>query len=310
MTAAAEARAALADDRGEPLFDARFMDLLEYLHVIARKILSGQIKAQRRSRKKGVSPEFADHRPYAPGDDFRFIDWAVFFRTDHLFLKLFEEEEDLHIYLLLDCSGSMDFGMPYKFHYARRLAAAIGYLGLAGLDRVHVLPFSGELARTSGDTLHLRGKGKIHRLMNFLEGCEAAGPTDLASAMGTLASGRHRRGLAVILSDLYDAEGVYRAINTLFYRKFEPYVIHIVSPQETDPTLLGDLRLIDTETGRQRDVTLNEGLLRRYRTVFGKHCDGVEHFCRARGIGYARCSTALPFQDAVLHMLRRGKLFQ
>src|SRR6476660_7996430 len=103
-----------ADDRTSPLFDDNFLETLEYLHIIARKILSGQLKAERRSRQKGVSVEFADHRPYSPGDDFRFIDWSIFLRTEQLFLKLFEEEEDLHIYLLLDGSGSSDFGMPYK----------------------------------------------------------------------------------------------------------------------------------------------------------------------------------------------------
>ena len=116
------------DDRAAPLFDDDFLETLEYLHIIARKILSGQLKAERRSRQKGVSVEFADHRPCSPGDDFRFIDSNGFFRTEQLFLKLFEEEEDLYIYLLLDCSGSVDFGQPYKFHYLRRLTAAIGYI--------------------------------------------------------------------------------------------------------------------------------------------------------------------------------------
>ncbi|MDA7867321.1 DUF58 domain-containing protein, partial [Verrucomicrobia bacterium] len=139
----------LVDDRDSPLFGDNFLETLEYLHIIARKILSGQMKAERRSRQKGVSVEFADHRPYSPGDDFRFIDWNVFFRTEQLFLKLFEEEEDLHIYLLLDCSGSSDFGMPYKFHFLRRMAAAIGYLGLAGLDRVYVVPFTDSLPKTA-----------------------------------------------------------------------------------------------------------------------------------------------------------------
>ena len=97
---------------GERLFDDNFLGTLEYLHIIARKILSGQLKAERKSRKKGISIEFADHRPYSPGDDFRFIDWGVFFRTDQLFIKLFEEEEDLHVYILLDCSQSMAFGTP------------------------------------------------------------------------------------------------------------------------------------------------------------------------------------------------------
>src|SRR5205809_977813 len=162
------------------------------------------MKAERRSRQKGVSVEFADHRPYSPGDDFRFIDWNVFFRTDHLFLKLFEEEEDLSIYILLDCSGSVDFGHPYKFHYLRRLDAAIS------------------------------------------------------------------------------------GLNALRYQKFEVFAVHCVSPQEAEPSLLGDLRLHDAETGRFREVTLTESLLKRYRRSFTDWCTNLEQFCRKSGVGYAR----------------------
>src|SRR5688572_26154061 len=162
------------------------------------------MKAERRSRQKGVSVEFADHRPYAPGDDFRFIDWNVFFRTENLFLKLFEEEEDLYIYLLVDCSGSADFGVPYKFHYLRRMAAAIGYLGLAGLDRVHIVPFNESLPRSAAQMLSARGKGKVFRMLQFLEGLKATGPTNLAACMKTFAASKRKRGLAVVLSDFYD----------------------------------------------------------------------------------------------------------
>ncbi len=230
------------DDRAEPVFGDNFLETLEYLHIIAKKILSGQLKAERRSKLKGVSVEFVDYRPYVPGDDFRFIDWGVFFRTEQLFLKLFEEEEDLHIYLLLDCSKSMDFGMPYKFHYARRLAAAIGYLGLASLDRVFVIPFTDSVPRAAADTLRLRGKGKVFRMLDFLESRETAGPTNLQSALRSFGATKRKRGLAIVLSDLYDADGVVSAMNSLRFQKFDPYIIHIISPQEIDPSLLGDVR--------------------------------------------------------------------
>ncbi len=300
----------LVDDRETPLFDDTFIEVLEYLHIMARKVLSGQVKAERRSRQKGAGVEFADHRPYAVGDDFRFIDWGVFFRTEQLFLRLFEEEEDLQIYLLLDCSGSMDFGMPYKFHYARRLAAAIGYLGLARLDRVHVYPFSSEVAHFAADTLRLRGKGKVFRLLDFLRERKAHGVTDLQNTMRTFSASRHKRGLAVVISDLFDKEGVLEAINALRYHKFDPYIIHVVSPQETNPALMGDIRLQDSESGRFRDVTLTENLLKRYRNVFDDYCESIERFCRSKAVGYVRCRTDVPFQDMIIHMLRRGELLQ
>jgi len=309
MPALAESLPSQLDDREAPLFGDDFLETLEYLHIIARKILSGQMKAERRSRQKGVSVEFADHRPYSPGDDFRFIDWNVFFRTENLFLKLFEEEEDLYIYLLLDCSGSVDFGKPYKFHYLRRLAAAIGYLGLAGLDRVYVLPFSQALPKGAANMLSARGKGKVFRLLNFLEGLTAAGPTNLASCMKTFAGSKRKRGLAVVLSDFYD-EAAIGGLNALRYQKFEVFAIHCISPQEAEPSLLGDLRLHDTETGRFREVTLTESLLRRYREQFEEYCTNLEQFCRKSQIGYVRCRTDVPFQDIIIHMLRREKFLQ
>jgi len=308
MTAPASL-ATFVDDRSEPLFDNNFLETLEYLHIIARKILSGQMKAERRSRQKGVSVEFADHRPYSPGDDFRFIDWNVFFRTENLFLKLFEEEEDLYIYILLDCSGSSDFGMPYKFHYLRRLAAAIGYLGLAGLDRVFVVPFSETLARGAAGVLTARGKGKVFRLLDFLKKLEAKGPTNLATSLKTFAGSKRKRGLAVVLSDFYD-EAAMAGLNALRYQKFEVFAIHCVTPQETNPELLGDLRLQDTETGRFRDVTLTEGILKKYRETFAHYCETLERFCRSNELGYVRCRTDVPFQDIIIQMLRREKFLQ
>ncbi len=297
------------DDRAEPLFNDDFLETLEYLHIIARKILSGQLKAERRSRQKGVSVEFADHRPYSPGDDFRFIDWNVFLRTDNLFLKLFEEEEDLYIYLLLDCSGSVDFGQPYKFHYLRRLAAAIGYLGLAGLDRVFVVPFSSALPKGAAGVCSLRGKGKVFRLLHFLENQKASGPTNLSACLKAFAGSKRKRGLAVVLSDFYD-ENAIAGLNALRYQKFEVFIVHCLSPQESNPELLGDLRLQDTETERFREVTLTEGLLRKYRETFQNYCAGLERFCRTNGIGYARCPTTTPFQDVIIQMLRREKFLQ
>tara|TARA_R110001592_G_scaffold59411_2_gene180308 strand:- start:847 stop:1767 length:921 start_codon:yes stop_codon:yes gene_type:complete len=294
----------------EPLFDDDFMATLAYLNIIARKILSGQMKAERRSRQKGVSVEFADHRPYTPGDDFRFIDWSVYFRTDHLFLKLFEEEEDLQVYLLLDCSASMGFGNPDKFIYARRLAAAIGYLGLASMDRVHIIPIVDSVPMVAADLMRARGKGKIFQLLSFLEQRESGGVTDLQTALQRFSIGKHKRGMAIVISDLYDNDGVEPGLNALRFQKYDPYVIHLVSPQEMAPELLGDLRLIDGETGRTRDVTLTEGLLKKYRETFEAHGARMEAFCRSRAIGYARCVTSTPFQDTVVHMLRRGKLLQ
>lgn len=298
------------DDRNGPLFDDGFMKTLERLRLIASKIFSGQMKAERRSRHKGVSNEFADYRPYAPGDDFRFIDWSIFFRTEHLFLKLFEEERDLHIYLLLDCSNSMDSGQPYKFHYARRLVAAIGYMGLARLDRIEVVPFSSTVPTASTEVLRARGRGQVFRLLDFLTARSTEGVTDMRTAMKGFAAAKHKQGLAIVISDLFDPEGTTEALNFLRVQKFDPYVIQVVSPQDVNPALLGDVQLVDCETKRVRDVTLTESQLRAYSVRFEEYCERIATFCRSREIGYVRCSTETPFEDTVVHMLRRGRLLQ
>jgi uncharacterized protein (DUF58 family) len=309
LTQTASPTTLLTDDRASPVFGDDFLETLEYLHIVARKILSGQMKAERRSRTKGVSVEFADHRPYSPGDDFRFIDWSIFLRTEQLFLKLFEEEEDLHIYLLLDGSGSSDFGMPYKWHYLRRMAAAIGYLGLAGLDRLFVLPFGANLPKGAAQQLALRGKGKVFRLLHFLETLKAAGPTNLGACLKMFAGSSRKRGLAVVLSDFYDPTAI-AGLNALRYQKFEVFCVHVVSPQESHPELLGDLRLLDAETGRWREVTLTESLLRRYRDAFDSWCANLEGFCRKSALGYVRTRTDRPFQDTIIQMLRRERFLQ
>ena len=118
------------------LFDSDFLKKLEYLSLVSRRVFRGQLLAQRRTMQLGGGIEFADHREYTPGDDFRYLDWNVYARHDELLLKRFQEEEDLHVYLLLDCSKSMAFGDPSKFDYVRRVGAALAYIALADLDRV------------------------------------------------------------------------------------------------------------------------------------------------------------------------------
>src|SRR5213078_694952 len=171
-----------AQDRSA-LFDDRFLKTLEHLHMVSRKVFAGNLRAERRTRKVGSGIEFADHRTYARGDDFRYIDWNLYGRLDKLLLRLFEEEEDLHIYILIDVSDSMAIGAPLpKLHYAMQLGAALTYVGLANLDRVAIIPFSGKVI----DRLPpARGKNRIFRVFEFLRTCEIGGQTDLAECMKT-----------------------------------------------------------------------------------------------------------------------------
>lgn len=300
--AAATSGAARAADRSR-LFDERFLRTLEHLHMVSRKMFAGNLRAERRTRKVGSGIEFADHRTYARGDDFRYIDWNLYGRLDRLLLRLFEEEEDLHIYILVDCSDSMAIGNPPKMHYAMKVGAALSYVGLANLDRVAILPFSDHVLGRLPPT---RGKNRIFRVFDFLRTCEIGGTTGIADAMKTFVSQHKRRGLAVLISDFYDPAGFEEGINTLRYNKFEPFVLQVYDLKEAAPNLHGDLALVDCETGEQREVTVSKSLLEQYMREHERYCKQLEDFCTERAVPFFRTHTGIPFDELVLQIFRSG----
>lgn len=300
--APATSGAARAADRSK-LFDERFLRTLEHLHLVSRKMFAGNLRAERRTRKVGSGIEFADHRTYARGDDFRYIDWNLYGRLDRLLLRLFEEEEDLHIYILVDCSDSMAIGNPPKLHYAMKVGAALSYVGLANLDRVAILPFSDHVLGRLPPT---RGKNRIFRVFEFLRSCEIGGTTGIAEAMKTFVSQHKRRGLAVLISDFYDPAGFEEGINTLRYNKFEPFVLQVYDLKEAAPNLHGDLALVDCETGELREVTVSKSLLEQYKREHERYCKQLEDFCTARAVPFFRTHTAIPFDELVLQIFRSG----
>ncbi|HVK76915.1 MAG TPA: DUF58 domain-containing protein [Kofleriaceae bacterium] len=291
-----------AADRSQ-LFDERFLRTLEHLHMVSRKVFAGNLRAERRTRKVGSGIEFADHRTYARGDDFRYIDWNLYGRLDKLLLRLFEEEEDLHIYILVDCSDSMAIGNPPKMHYAMKVGAALTYVGLANLDRVAILPFAD---RVLGRLPPSRGKNRIFRVFDFLRTVEIGGKTDVAAAMKTFVTQHSRRGLAVLISDFYDPAGFEEGINTLRYNKFEPFVLQVYDLKEAAPNLHGDLALVDCETGELREVTVSKALLEAYGREHERYCKDLEAFCTARAVPFFRTHTGVPFDDLVLRIFRSG----
>jgi len=260
---------------GEDLFDDEFQRKLETLAIVSRRVFAGRMRAERRSKKKGSGVEFADHRDYAPGDDFRFVDWNIYQRFDKLLVRLYEEEEDLQISFIVDCSASMGFGTGKKFDQARRLAAALAYVGLANLDRVAIIPFAARLIDRLPPS---RGKHRIFRVFEFLRTCELGGQTDLADCMKTFVAQNKRRGLAVVISDFYDPVGFEQGLNTLRYNKFEPFVLQIYDKKEAEPELHGDLALVDCETGDTREVTISRSLLEQYKAAHEAYCKELEAY--------------------------------
>jgi uncharacterized protein (DUF58 family) len=285
-----------------PLFDSDFLKKLEYLSLVSRRVFRGQLLAQRRTMQLGGGIEFADHREYTPGDDFRYLDWNVFARHDELLLKRFQEEEDLHVYILLDSSRSMAFGEPVKFDYARQVAAALGYIALADLDRVSVVAFAGDIV---ADFPLTRGKARILSLLKFLERLEPQGSvTDLARMARNFVHRGQRRGLAVVISDLFDPGGFERGLDLLRHNRYEPHVVQIFDRHEAEPQVKGDVELVDVETGLIQKVTITERNLRQYRKIFADYLESVRRYCNTYGIGGTRSATDVPFDELLLRMMR------
>jgi len=235
-------------------FTPEFLAQLERLTLASRRIFRGRVKGERRSPRKGQSVEFSDYRAYGVGDDLRYVDWNAYARLDRLHVKLFVDEEDLCLNLLVDASASMDFGRPTKLDYAVRLAAALGFVGLVGLERVGV----GILRdRAAEGWLPARGRNQFPALLDFLTSVKPAGPTRLNDAIQTYAMRSRESGLAVIVSDLLDPAGYETGLRALMERRFDVHVVHLLDPEEMAPEFAGDFRLADAETGEVRELSVD-----------------------------------------------------
>lgn len=287
----------------ESLFESSFLRKLDRLALLTRRAMSGDLQGERRSPRRGASVEFADFRPYAPGDDIRQIDWNLYARAERFFLKLFVAEEELTVHLLLDTSASMDWGTPNKFEYARRLVAAFGYIILTSLDRVTVTAFG-----QSGQLPGVRGKRGALPLFSFMQKLRSGGSSDLQSACRRYVQTARNPGPLLLCSDLLDPNW-QEALRALSSRSFEITLLHVLAPQEITPDIDGDFRLLDAEGGQPIDITADIDLLRRYEENLASWRAEVESFCNGRGITYLFADTSLPVEEFVLtNMRRRGVL--
>ncbi|MCB9783481.1 MAG: DUF58 domain-containing protein [Candidatus Omnitrophica bacterium] len=284
------------------LLEPEFLRKLEQLSLVSRKLVSGKIRGERRSKKKGISVDFADYRNYVRGDDIRFIDWNIFGRLDKLFLKLFEEEEDLSVYLLLDTSKSMASGDPAKFEYGKKLAAALGYLALTNYDRLAVTAFS---AGRTEQLEPIRIKNRVWRLFDYLNSLSCDGPTNLPSSCRDFAIRYARRGIVVLISDFLDPTGYEEALKALLSRRHEVFAIHLMDPEEVEPKYGGHLKLIDSETGEEVEVTLNAKLREVYKKKVAAYVSSLQDYCSSRGIYYLSTRTDFEIERLVLDYLRR-----
>jgi uncharacterized protein (DUF58 family) len=285
------------------LFDETTLRRLEQLTLVADKVRVGAMKGDRRSQKRGTSIEFADYRDYSKGDDLRRLDWNVYARLQRPFIKLLEEEEDLAVHVLIDASASMGWpedAATHKFDYARRLAAGLGHIALSSGDLLRVT-LIGSQERSWGP---FRGRGHSVRLFEFLESAESAGQTDLNQSLKAIALRGRRPGLLFLISDLLSPGGFYDGLNALQARGYEVVLLHLLSPDEIEPPLAGDIKLIDVETGADAEITLDFDTLTRYRERFAAWQADIAARCQQRGVTAVFLSTATPWDKLLLQLLR------
>lgn len=285
----------------EPLLSPELLARLERLELVSRKVFRGQIKGERRSRRKGQSVEFADFRNYVPGDDLRLIDWHLYARLDQLFLKLFQEEEDLHFYALFDASTSMNFGEPTKAFVAKQLAAALGYVGLCRADRVNVAAL-GPAGRRAPV---LRGRANLWKMLQYLESVDSDQNVSLHEAVKEFSIRNSGSGVVVLISDLMDKQGYESALRMLIGRRMDVFLLHVLSPEEIDPPIRGDRKLIDAEDGDQAEVTLNQFVLDRYKETVQSFISGIKSFASQRSVAYVPVRTDTPVETIVTQYLRQ-----
>jgi uncharacterized protein (DUF58 family) len=289
----------------EPLLDPAFLHKIEQLELVSRKIFVGRMKGERKSKRRGSSVEFAEHRNYAFGDDLRHIDWNVYGRLDKLFVKLFHEEEDLHVYTLLDTSQSMDYGAPTKLRYGKQVAAALAFIGLVNHDRVLMDTFSAQLAQG----LHgIRGRSQMWRIVQYLEQLQPEGSSNLTAAAREFAIRHSGKGVVVVISDFLDKKGYQEALRYLLARNMDIYVVHVLSQEEVNPELVGDLRLVDVEDGEVAEITISAPLLKRYKDTLNSFVGGLKEWCTNRGITYIFTTNTNPFDKLILNYLRERGL--
>jgi uncharacterized protein (DUF58 family) len=295
----------LPSDIDPTVFDEGFLRQLERLLLIMKRPVRGGLKGGRRSVKRGQSVEFADFRDYSLGDDLRQLDWNVLARLEKLFIKLYVEEEDVTISFLLDCSASMAAGSPPKLQFAKRAAAALGYIGLASEDRVAVTALAGRAGRRQ---VALRGSGRVFRLLSALSAISAGdGATDLLAAARHAGAQLTGRGVVVLISDLLDP-AADKVIRELAATGSELIVLHVLSPDELDPSMEGDVRLVDVESGEGLDVTIDLATIDDYKARLAAWQDAFADLAARRGATYVPIATDLPLAELVFAELRRRRV--
>lgn len=289
----------------EDLLPSQLIARLDPLDLSSHKVFFGKLKGERRSKKRGESVEFADHRPYVTGDDLRHVDWNIFARLDSLFLKLFLEEEDLSLHVVLDASESSDCGNPGKFLFMQKAAMAIGYVGLVNLNRVAATAMGAGEGGLVGSIRDLRGRRRVHELAKWMCSLTPRGDFSFRDAAERIVLSRRGKGIMLVFSDFFFKEGFESGLKLLKGRGYDVMCVQVLSPQEIEPDIVGDLRLRDVEDGDLAEVTVSAPLLKRYKANLAAYCDSLREFCSRREMQLLTVKSDTPIETLILDYFRK-----
>jgi uncharacterized protein (DUF58 family) len=301
------------------LLPERIRRRLDPLTLVARQIRAGSMKGERRSKNRGTSIEFADYRNYVPGDDLRKLDWNVYARLERPYIKLLEDEEDLAVHLLLDISASMDWpqndsalsepddsgddlASVNKLLYAQRLFASLAYISLTTGDRLMLNALNDRGNQRFGPA---RGRAQSVAMLRYAHGLQADGVLDLNQALRDYALRERRAGLLILLTDMFSPTGYINGLNALLGKGHEILIVHVLSPDEVQPPLTGDLRLLDVETGQAQEVTVDATMRTIYQQRLTNWLDSIREECARKGVHYLMVQTDTPYEKVLLYELRR-----
>ncbi len=319
----ADSRQPTADSQSDP-FDESFLHRLEQLRLVTQRAAGSRLEGTRLGREKGGLIEFRDYRNYAAGDDLRYVDWNLYARIEKLFIKEFAREQASNVTVLVDASASMAAGVPPKYVFCVRLAAALAYVGLASEDAVRV----GTIREGSVNALPPRtGTGAIYEVLDFYRKAAPSGRTGLISALKSLAGSARERGTIILLSDFWDDSphptphtsrptrdaplprpDLLAAIRTLGSRGHELVNIHVLAREEIEPPPAGPFELTDSETGEKLDITLTDAARDAYRAAVSEFVQQLETHAVRFGLRALHFLSDQPFEEGVIEYLRKRRV--
>ena len=288
----------------EPLLDREFLERLERLTIHWQRSFAGLVGGHNRSRFAGGGQEFLDHRHFHDGDDLRAVNWRAYMRLEKLFLKMFQIEPRVPVRVLLDTSASMSANSGEKFLFARRLAAALCYVGLVRLDTIQILPFSSNLreGKACGG-----GRHRYRLAAEFLDGLKPEGVTDFLTIVRQFLNEYPQRGLVIVISDFLDEGGCERALQYLADYGNELMLLQLWADEDRTPPWQGEVDFVDAENGGHLRIQVDDESRRAYTESFDAFSAVIKEVALRNNGKYAGLPTSLPLEEAIFDTMVRAR---